>query len=357
MPMPTLRFHPLSRLATLAALPLLALAVLGACKGGESYTGEPTGLIAFTTTRDYDPDWNERTAGPGSCSDGEDNDGDTMADEDDPRCHNSEIYIMEADGSNPRNFTNNGGTDIEAAWSSDATRIGFSSYRDGPLNLFTAKVDGSDLVKLTDDDAVVGGIRWSPDDSRIAYYNYIQQQNDLLWVMNADGSDPQPLLADLDPTAGPDCAGGFPGSWFPDGERILFRGSKGALSSLQICSIKLDGSPPEIILSEERVLSYYPSLSPDGKKIAFTSNRDSSEDQSRVEVYVMNVDGSGLRRLTKNDSAIDEYPSWSPDGQWLAFHSNRDGDFEIYIMRPDGSDVRQLTDNDRDDTEPAWSPE
>ena len=71
--------------------------------------------------------------------------------------------------------------------------------------------------------------------------------------------------------------------------------------------------------------------------------------------YIMNVDGSGVSRLTDN-SANDEHPDWSPDGRRIAFISDRDGDYEIYVMNADGSDVIQLTDNSTDDVLPSWSP-
>ena len=59
--------------------------------------------------------------------------------------------------------------------------------------------------------------------------------------------------------------------------------------------------------------------------------------------------------VTVNDG-WDRDPAWSPDGTRIAFTSERDGDFKIYTMRDDGTDVRQLTVNDARDEMPAWSP-
>jgi TolB protein len=67
-------------------------------------------------------------------------------------------------------------------------------------------------------------------------------------------------------------------------------------------------------------------------------------------------DGSDVTRLT-DDDANHLYPTWSPDGKRIAFSSNREGgeNYEIYDMNADdGSDVTRLTDDDADDREPDW---
>jgi len=104
-------------------------------------------------------------------------------------------------------------------------------------------------------------------------------------------------------------------------------------------------------LTTDIAIDWHPDYSPDGKRIAFASNRDGAN-----EIYVMNLDGSAVRRLTYNTSE-DDCPAWSPDGKKIAFQSRRDRQMEIYVMDADGSNQINLSNNPAEDTRPSWSPD
>ncbi len=106
-----------------------------------------------------------------------------------------------------------------------------------------------------------------------------------------------------------------------------------------------------INLTNDESENLFPAYSPDGKKIAFTSNRDGGSD-----IYVMDADGSHVTRLTR-DCGGNGAPSWSPDGKRIAFATIREGNYEIYVMNADGSDQRNLTQDPGHDADPAWSPD
>jgi Tol biopolymer transport system component len=102
-------------------------------------------------------------------------------------------------------------------------------------------------------------------------------------------------------------------------------------------------------LTDQTADSRFPRVSPDGRKVVFTSYRDGNG-----EIYTMNGDGGNLTRLT-NNPAEDEAASWSATGGQLAFASNRDGDYEVFVMNADGSGQAQLTDNAVQDRWVVWA--
>jgi len=126
----------------------------------------------------------------------------------------------------------------------------------------------------------------------------------------------------------------------------------GSTNSYDISVMNNDGSVT-LLTKGNGFYDAFPVWSPDGQKIAFTSNRDGP-----LNIYVMNQDGTGGVRLTSTPAPQqDRFPVWSPDGSKIVFESNRTGGSEIYLMNADGSNVVQLTNNSGADNDPSFSPD
>ena len=137
----------------------------------------------------------------------------------------------------------------------------------------------------------------------------------------------------------------FP-SWSPDGRAIAYTSYRRGYPDIFI-SLIYQGTMETPTNGTGQ--NWLPAFSPDGTRIAFTSNRDGNS-----EIYVMNRDGSGLRRLTTHP-AIDTTPTWSPSGAQLAFTSDRTGSPQIWSVSADGLNLRRLSSESYADR-PTWSP-
>ena len=100
--------------------------------------------------------------------------------------------------------------------------------------------------------------------------------------------------------------------------------------------------------------AYSPAWSPDGKWIAFASNRSRPLHVNASEIYVMRANGTALRRVTRN-GFVDFQPAWAPDGKRLVFQSSNASSTGIAVINVNGTGFRRLTDGA--EAGAAWSPD
>ena len=202
-----------------------------------------------------------------------------------------DIFIGKSDGSNMDRITDNPGYDAEPIISTDGEKVVFGSQRDGDFDIYIMDSDGLNVRRLTDRVGYDGGPWFSPDG------------NSIVWR-----------------------------AWYPetDEEKALWHDCMGnnyiVPVPLDLWVMDTDGSNKRKIL-HNKATNFAPSWHPDGKRIIFSSNMDDWRDDIQrfghnFELYLIDADGSGLERLTYN-TVFDGFPMFSPDGKKLAFASNR----------------------------------
>jgi Tol biopolymer transport system component len=267
----------------------------------------------------------------------------------------------EAHFANLRQLTN-GGENAEAYWSKDGQWITFQSTRNGRTcdEQFVMKADGSQLHRISDGRGKTTCGWFFPDGKRLFFgsstahdltcppkpdpskgYVWPLDKYDI-YTVNRDGKNMKRLTNYNVYTA--------EGVLSPDGKKIVFTSLKDG--DLDIYTMNVDGTDVKQLT---HTLGYDGGAwwSPDGKKIAYRAHhpKDTTEVRqykdllaqglirpSKVELYVMNADGSDNHQVTALGGA-NFGPSWTPDGKKIIFASNypapRSGNFELYLVSAD----------------------
>ncbi len=261
-----------------------------------------------------------------------------------------QLFTIRPDGTGLRqvtHFTDSGGTD--GAWSPDGSRIVFTRHWDaeGPnekLALYTIAADGSNPKAFPRAGELVVEPNWFPGGRRIVYLDVGSRQ---LHVINADGTGLR--------TAGVPGPGGDSACVLPGGRRVAFLRSKAGDDAVR--AIFVAGLFGRGVKRVTPWGGYADKIdcSPDGKRIVFSKPEFGEPGGISANVYTVKTDGSGLVQLTHDAGGTinDGADSWSPDGKKIAYVSNRSGTYEIYTMNADGTHQKRLT-NVQDAHLAAW---
>jgi len=204
-------------------------------------------------------------------------------------------------------------------------RIVFVSDRDGNNEIYTCTADGSNITRLTNDDAADEDPAWSPDGTRIAF---TREGN--LFIMNANGSNvvQKTFTSDV-----------WKPAWSPDGNKMAFTDIYTEYGWGVIMVMDLtNGAVSELLYTAGEYVFPTPSWSPDGTKIAFES--DMVRATGRSAVFTISPEDSGLTGLTPFSYSFLLNPSWSPDGMKLSvtsYSETNPNTESIAVMNADGT--------------------
>jgi Tol biopolymer transport system component len=201
---------------------------------------------------------------------------------------NHEIYVMDADGTNVRNLTNNPAQDVltpawsDSPWSPDGSKIIFASDREGSTQLYVMDADGSNVTNISQYMARLQEWIWSPDGEWI-YFTSDSGGNYNIWRVRPNGED-KTQLTDL--------------------------------------------------VGDEYGLHF----SPDGQVLSFTNTPG-----YLPFVYMMDPVSTNITPWLQTQDIYIARPQWAPDGQWLFAIGNMGSQRIVFLISPDGEDVRPLT--------------
>ncbi len=205
--------------------------------------------------------------------------------------HPYDIFIANPDGTDLKRITDNPEYDAEPVVSPDGRQVVFGSQRNGNFDVYIMNADGKNVRRLTDRTGYNGGPWFSPDGKKIVWR-----------------------------------------AWYPESEaekaqwRECMENNYILAFPLDLWVMEADGANKTMIL-KNGATNFAPSWHPDGKRIIFASNRDDWHEDIKkfghnFELYLINMDGTGLERITFN-TVFDSFPMFSPDGKKLAWASNR----------------------------------
>lgn len=254
---------------------------------------------------------------------------------------NEEIYKVRLDGAQIVRLTDNPASDAGPSWSPDGTRLAFHSNRSGRNQLYVMDADGNNLAQILQDDGDDTWPIWSPNGNMIAFARSAQYENaewrTEIYVADLQNAGIRRMTATTGSTSGMahSC---WPSGWTSDSSSLLYYCYVDGLNSMW--AVNSDGT------NQRRLVDYQswnsiPTSSPDSTspKIAFATYRDGN-----YEIYTADFDGSNLLRLT-TDGSEDWRPNWSLEGRKIIFESKRNGNTQVFMMNPDGTNQVLLSDS------------
>lgn len=250
----------------------------------------------------------------------------------------STIRIADNLAANPTQLTTEG-SESEPVWSPDGTELAYVSRRTGTGDIWVVPVNGGAPRQLTRDVRDDFGPRWSPDGKWIAFISQRGRQTDV-WVVPAAGGAEIRITDDVSEEGNL--------QWIGTSQRLAYH--TGISGQALWATTVADGKERQLTPDSLRVGNL--DLSPDGAEVVYEVLRGGGV----IDLQVMPVAGGAARTLVAGTSG-NHTPNWSPDGKSIAFLSNRSGSTDLWVVPAAGGQARQLTDWPTGEFNPQWSPD
>jgi Tol biopolymer transport system component len=256
------------------------------------------------------------------------------------------IYLVTVDTGERRRLTTparRDESDSDPSFSPQGDRVAFVRWRAGAAgsgDLYVQSVNGGEPKQLTFDHRQMSGLTWTPDGRRIIFAS--DRNGDYrLWHVALAGGAPMPV-------AGGERGARHP-SLSPDGKRLAFTEQ---VFSTRIWRVPLGST--EARTSEPFTVSSRrddsPMYSPDGKRVAFVSDRAGPS-----EIWVCDARGANASPVASLGGFVPGTPRWSPNSADIVFDSRHEGFGGVYVVSADGGRPRRLTPESSNSMMPSWS--
>src|SRR5580692_9113366 len=298
----------------------------------------------------------------------------------------SNLWIVNADGTDHRPLTTGNHNDASPRWSPDSARLAYLSDTDGKQQIYVRWMDSGQTARVTNLDQSPDAIEWSPDGKMLSFSSlvlgkgphladlpsppagakwaepataydrlvyrfngagYLKPGFMQIFVVSAEGGAPRQISNGNFPNGGNEY-GATRATWTPDGKFLLVSANRHPESDHENFDTEIyefsvaDGSLRA--LTNRKGPDNSPAVSPDGKWIAYTGFDDRYQGHQTTKLYLMNRDGTGSHSLSDKLDRDVQDPQWASDGSGIYFRYDDQGDSKIGFCPPDGA-CKKVTDH------------
>lgn len=255
-----------------------------------------------------------------------------------------DIWTLDLEDGAYRQLTTTHAWNDKPAWSPDGEWIAFTSNVGGFSEIYRVPAGGGEVEQLTSVGRWCDSPAYSPDGGTIAYVSNVAGNNDI-WLMDSDGRNPRRITT-YEGSDGHVC-------WTPDGGSLIWSSDRD-MGDADLWQLEL-GAGAKTQLTGAFGADVDPQVSPDGRYVAFVSNRayrldpENPHKDRDQDIYLQELASGECVRLTESQGA-DAAPTWSPDGQMILYtagDNNSSGrlrllDVSEVLGAMDGGDRREI---------------
>jgi Tol biopolymer transport system component len=267
----------------------------------------------------------------------------------------AEYMVMPASGGTPRKVAETTASEDgptirqSVSWMRDGKSLAAARKEEGhPSAIVRVDIETGAVKRLTDPPAGSpgdSGPAVSPDGSTIAFVRGVQDEIGDVWVCDANGGSPRQLTFNTRPTRGV--------AWTSDGREVIYGSNTRMRHNWQFWRIPASGGTPrEVAVGASEAND--PAVAPAGHRLAYTQ----TPSESAIWLAELPAGDEPHTRPVIHSTGREAHPSWSPDGRQIAWVSDRSGDDEIWVSDAGGGNEAQVTSMKAMSLErPRWSPD